>query len=86
MGTDPEKRNWKGIIIAVLVILIVFAFIGIAVYFVTPGESVYTGSGHFRQFLYYFIATNADEPQVIISVCINFIVIDLNLNVTFMVK
>ena len=37
VGASPEKRNWKGIIIAILVILIVFALITVAVIIVSPG-------------------------------------------------
>ena len=37
VGTTPEKKNWKGILISVLVILIIFSLVGVAVVLVMPG-------------------------------------------------
>lgn len=38
VGTTQEKRNWRGIIIALLVILTVLALIVTAIVLVTPGK------------------------------------------------
>jgi len=38
-GDEPEERNWKGIIIAVMVILMIIGMIITAVMFLTPPDT-----------------------------------------------
>ena len=43
VGAEPEKRNWKGIALALLTICLVFSLVGLAVIVLTP-EPIKTGS------------------------------------------
>jgi hypothetical protein len=37
---EKEEKNWKGIGIALLVIVVVFSCVSVAVIIVTPGENI----------------------------------------------
>lgn len=41
MGSEEEEKNWKGIIIALLVIGAILGLIATAIVLVTPGKSVF---------------------------------------------
>ena len=38
VGSTQEKKNWRGIVIALLVIVVVFALVTAAIFLVTPSK------------------------------------------------